>query len=153
MGHQLGSSTWVGLHAHTSLQPKCCLCCAQCPCTGLPCWGALQPVPALLPQPLLQPEWAFCGALGAALPANGVDELSLLCSGAPWGCRCSMLRTQGDRAFVEFLSDEIKEEEKRQKCKSLPKMSGSWELEVNGTEAKVVGKVAREKIIHCHFQH
>lgn len=64
-----------------------------------------------------------------------------------------MRPTQGDRAFVELLSDEIKEEERRQKHKSLPKVAGSWELEVNGTEAKVVGKVAREKIIHCHFQH
>ncbi|XP_008571683.1 PREDICTED: complement component 1 Q subcomponent-binding protein, mitochondrial [Galeopterus variegatus] len=52
----------------------------------------------------------------------------------------------GDKAFVEFLSDEIKEEKKIQKHKSLPKMSGGWELEVNGTEAKLVRKVAGEKI-------
>lgn len=51
----------------------------------------------------------------------------------------------GDKAFVEFLSDEIKEEKKIQKHKSLPKMSGGWELEVNGTEAKLVRKVAGEK--------
>lgn len=42
----------------------------------------------------------------------------------------------GDGAFLELLRDEIKEEEKRQKHKSLPKMSGSWELEVNGTGQK-----------------
>ncbi|EGV93951.1 complement component 1 Q subcomponent-binding protein, mitochondrial isoform X1 [Cricetulus griseus] len=52
----------------------------------------------------------------------------------------------GDKAFVEFLTDEIKEEKKIQKHKSLPKMSGNWELEVNGTEAKLSRKVAGEKI-------
>lgn len=41
-----------------------------------------------------------------------------------------------DRALVELLSDEIKEEEKKQKQKSFPKILGSWELEVNGTEPK-----------------
>jgi hypothetical protein len=51
----------------------------------------------------------------------------------------------GDKAFVEFLTDEIKEEKKIQKHKSLPKMSGDWELEVNGTEAKLLRKVAGEK--------
>ena len=53
--------------------------------------------------------------------------------------------TVGDKAFVEFLSDEIKEEKKIQKHGSLPKMSGGWELEVNGTEATLVRKVAGEK--------
>ena len=33
----------------------------------------------------------------------------------------------------EFLNDEVKEEKKIRKHKSLPKMSGGWELEVNGT--------------------
>lgn len=42
----------------------------------------------------------------------------------------------GDRALVELLSDAIKEEEKKQKQKSFPKILGSWELEVNGTEPK-----------------
>ncbi|XP_048962310.1 complement component 1 Q subcomponent-binding protein, mitochondrial-like [Canis lupus dingo] len=46
----------------------------------------------------------------------------------------------------EFLNDEVKEEKKIQKHKSLPKMSGGWELEVNGTEAKLLQKVAGEKI-------
>lgn len=53
--------------------------------------------------------------------------------------------TVGDKAFVEFLNDEIKEEKKIQKHGSLPKMSGGWELEVNGTEATLVRKVAGEK--------
>lgn len=51
----------------------------------------------------------------------------------------------GDKAFVEFLSDEIKEEKKIQKHKSLPKMSGGWDLEVNGTEAKLFRNVDGEK--------
>ena len=51
----------------------------------------------------------------------------------------------GDKAFSNFLSDEIKEEKKIQKNKSLPKMSGGWELEMNGTEAKMTRNVAGEK--------
>ncbi|XP_053425307.1 complement component 1 Q subcomponent-binding protein, mitochondrial [Nycticebus coucang] len=62
------------------------------------------------------------------------------------GCGCGALHTEGDKAFVEFLSDEIKEEKKIQKHTSLPKMSGGWELELNGTEAKLVRKVAGEQI-------
>ncbi|NWX51016.1 C1QBP protein, partial [Steatornis caripensis] len=52
----------------------------------------------------------------------------------------------GDKAFAQFLTDEIKEERKIQKHKSLPKISGGWELEVHGTEAKLVRKIAGEKI-------
>ncbi|XP_029784637.1 complement component 1 Q subcomponent-binding protein, mitochondrial, partial [Suricata suricatta] len=70
----------------------------------------------------------------------------LLLPRGPCGCGCGALHTQGDKAFVEFLNDEIKEEKKIQKHGSLPKMSGGWELEVNGTEAKLVRKVAGEKI-------
>ncbi|XP_042371801.1 complement component 1 Q subcomponent-binding protein, mitochondrial, partial [Plectropomus leopardus] len=51
-----------------------------------------------------------------------------------------------DKAFSDFLSDEIKEEKKIQKSKTLPKMSGGWELEMNGTEAKLTRSVAGEKI-------
>lgn len=51
----------------------------------------------------------------------------------------------GDKAFSDFLSDEIKEEKKIQKNKSLPKMSGGWELQMNGTEAKLTRSVAGEK--------
>ncbi|KAF7244480.1 Complement component 1 Q subcomponent-binding protein, mitochondrial [Varanus komodoensis] len=50
----------------------------------------------------------------------------------------------GDKAFAEFLTDEIKEEKKIQKHKSLPKLSGGWELDVQGTEAKLTRKVAGE---------
>lgn len=52
---------------------------------------------------------------------------------------------KGDKAFGAFLSDEIKEEMKIQKNKTLPKMSGGWELEMNGTEAKLARNVAGEK--------
>lgn len=51
----------------------------------------------------------------------------------------------GDKAFVEFLSEEIKEEKKIQKSKALPKMSGGWELELNGTEAKLTRSISGEK--------
>lgn len=61
-------------------------------------------------------------------------------------CGCGGLHTEGDKAFGDFLSDEIKEERKIQKSKSLPKMSGGWELEMNGTEAKLTRNVAGEKV-------
>lgn len=51
----------------------------------------------------------------------------------------------GDKAFGDFLSDEIKEERKIQKNKSLPKMSGGWDLEMNGTEAKLIRTISGEK--------
>ncbi|MEQ2307913.1 Complement component 1 Q subcomponent-binding protein, mitochondrial [Ameca splendens] len=62
-------------------------------------------------------------------------------------CGCGGLHTEGDKAFGEFLLDEIKEEKKIQKNKALPKMSGGWELEMNGTEAKLTRQVSGEKII------
>lgn len=55
------------------------------------------------------------------------------------------LSSSGDKAFAEFLTDEIKEEKKIQKNKSLPKMSGGWELELNGTEAKLIRSLSGEK--------
>uniref|UniRef100_A0A3B5L9J3 Complement component 1 Q subcomponent-binding protein, mitochondrial n=1 Tax=Xiphophorus couchianus TaxID=32473 RepID=A0A3B5L9J3_9TELE len=61
-------------------------------------------------------------------------------------CGCGGLHTEGDKAFGDFLSDEIKEEKKIQKNKSLPKMSGGWELEMNGTEAKLTKQLSGEKI-------
>ncbi|XP_052454523.1 complement component 1 Q subcomponent-binding protein, mitochondrial isoform X1 [Carassius gibelio] len=61
-------------------------------------------------------------------------------------CGCGSLHTEGDKAFAEFLTDEIKEEKKIQKDKSLPKMSGGWELELNGTEAKLNRSLSGEKI-------
>lgn len=61
-------------------------------------------------------------------------------------CGCGALHTEGDKAFGDFLSDEIKEERKIQKSKTLPKMSGGWELESNGAEVKLVRSVSGEKI-------
>lgn len=51
----------------------------------------------------------------------------------------------GDKAFAEFLSDEINEEKKIKKHQSLPKMSGGWDIERNGTEAKLIRTLAGEK--------
>merc|ERR1719268_258578 len=56
-------------------------------------------------------------------------------------CGCGGLHTEGDKAFGEFLFDEIKEEKKIQKSKTLPKMSGGWEVEMNGTEVKLTWNV------------
>jgi len=61
-------------------------------------------------------------------------------------CGCGGLHTEGDKAFGDFLSDEIKEEKKLQKSKSLPKMSGGWDLEMNGTEAKLTRSISGEKV-------
>ncbi|XP_015989221.2 complement component 1 Q subcomponent-binding protein, mitochondrial [Rousettus aegyptiacus] len=99
-------------------------------------------------RPLLQPMPRPCirpfGLL--SVRAGSARRPSLLRPREPCACGCSELHTEGDKAFVEFLNDEIKEEKKIQKHKSLPKMSGGWELEVNGTEAKLVRNVAGEKI-------
>lgn len=62
-------------------------------------------------------------------------------------CGCGGLHTEGDKAFGDFLTDEIKEEKKIQKSKTLPKMSGGWELEMNGTEAKLTRFVSSDKVI------
>ncbi|XP_037543519.1 complement component 1 Q subcomponent-binding protein, mitochondrial [Nematolebias whitei] len=61
-------------------------------------------------------------------------------------CGCGGLHTEGDKAFGDFLSDEIAEEKKIQKKQTLPKMSGGWELELNGTEAKLSKHVSGEKV-------
>lgn len=61
-------------------------------------------------------------------------------------CGCGGLHTDGDKAFGDFLSDEIKEEKKIQKNKALPKMSGGWDLEMTGTEAKLVRFVSGDKV-------
>lgn len=74
---------------------------------------------------------------GLLSSSRGIPSLS---------CGCGGLHTEGDKAFVEFLSDEIKEERKIQKHKSLPKMSGGWELELSGTEAKLSRKTSGEKV-------
>uniref|UniRef100_A0A1A8SLC4 Complement component 1 Q subcomponent-binding protein, mitochondrial n=1 Tax=Nothobranchius rachovii TaxID=451742 RepID=A0A1A8SLC4_9TELE len=61
-------------------------------------------------------------------------------------CGCEGLHTEGDKAFGDFLSDEIKEEKVIQKNKSLPKMTGGWEMEMNGTEAKLTKHASGDKI-------
>ncbi|XP_065551257.1 complement component 1 Q subcomponent-binding protein, mitochondrial [Lathamus discolor] len=96
---------------------------------------SLPPPPGSAP-PLARSLWP----LGPALlrPRRGSA------GGVP--CGCGGLHTEGDKAFAQFLSDEIKEERKIQKHKALPKVSGGWELEVHGTEARLVRKVAGEKI-------
>lgn len=61
-------------------------------------------------------------------------------------CGCEGLHTEGDKAFSDFLSDEIKEEKKIQKNKTLPKMSGGWELKMNGTEAKLTRFISGDEV-------
>uniref|UniRef100_A0A2K6EVU7 Complement component 1 Q subcomponent-binding protein, mitochondrial n=1 Tax=Propithecus coquereli TaxID=379532 RepID=A0A2K6EVU7_PROCO len=107
--------------------------------------GALGPAVAGLratapPHPSTPPPPTRCASPGS------VRRPGLLRPPGPCPCGCGALHTEGDKAFVEFLSDEIKKEEKIQKHKFLPKMSGGWELEANGTEAKLVQKVTGEKI-------
>ncbi|KAF7206599.1 complement component 1 Q subcomponent-binding protein, mitochondrial [Nothobranchius furzeri] len=61
-------------------------------------------------------------------------------------CGCEGLHTEGDKAFGDFLSDEIKEEKVIQKNKSLPKMTGGWEVGMNGTEVKLTKHASGDKI-------
>ncbi|XP_054611900.1 complement component 1 Q subcomponent-binding protein, mitochondrial isoform X2 [Dunckerocampus dactyliophorus] len=61
-------------------------------------------------------------------------------------CGCGGLHTEGDKAFGQFLFDEIKEEKKIQKSETLPKMSGGWQLTLDGTEAQLTKHAAAEKI-------
>ncbi|KAK6475408.1 complement component 1 Q subcomponent-binding protein [Huso huso] len=95
-------------------------------------------------RPFTRSIWMLCssGSSSGSRPgllssSRGIPSLS---------CGCGGLHTEGDKAFVEFLSDEVKEERKIQKHKSLPKMSGEWELELNGTEAKLSRKTSGEKV-------
>ncbi|OBS78520.1 hypothetical protein A6R68_19076 [Neotoma lepida] len=115
---------------------------------GAAATGLRAAVPASPLRQLLQPAPRPClrpfGLL--SVRAGSERRSGLLQPPAPCSCGCGALHTEGDKAFVEFLTDEIKEEKKIQKHKSLPKMSGDWELEVNGTEAKLLRKVAGEKI-------
>ncbi|XP_056664065.1 complement component 1 Q subcomponent-binding protein, mitochondrial isoform X2 [Monodelphis domestica] len=109
--------------------------------------------PAALP--VLRPAVAATRAFGALLgggsagaPGPALPHLLQPRRRAPGlcSCTCGGLHTEGDKAFAEFLMDEIKEERKIQKHKSLPKMSGDWELGVQGTEAKLVRRLAGERI-------
>ncbi|XP_031208979.1 complement component 1 Q subcomponent-binding protein, mitochondrial [Mastomys coucha] len=111
--------------------------------TGLRAAIPASPLRHLL-QPALRPCLRPFGLL--SVRAGSARRSGLLQPPVPCSCGCGSLHTEGDKAFVEFLTDEIKEEKKIQKHKSLPKMSGDWELEVNGTEAKLLRKVAGEKI-------
>ncbi|XP_005284528.2 complement component 1 Q subcomponent-binding protein, mitochondrial [Chrysemys picta bellii] len=125
--------------------------------------AALRPLPQRVPpSPLLRPAALLCDARPpAARPftrslwllsgdAAGTQRPGLLrpqrASPASVSCGCGGLHTEGDKTFAEFLRAEIKEEEKIRKHKSLPKMSGGWELEVHGTEAKLLRKIAGERI-------
>ncbi|XP_067864023.1 complement component 1 Q subcomponent-binding protein, mitochondrial isoform X2 [Heptranchias perlo] len=92
---------------------------------------------------LTRSMWLLCrsgprrGALGSIRPLNGLS------------CGCGALHTEGDKAFAEFLTDEIKEEMKIQKSSKLPTVSGGWAIGLNGTEAKLVRKVDGEKVTVC----
>ncbi|XP_032072504.1 complement component 1 Q subcomponent-binding protein, mitochondrial [Thamnophis elegans] len=103
--------------------------------------GAHRPAAAALAvaaRPFTRSLWVLRGS-GKGLPG--------LLRGSPSvSCNCGGLHTEGDKAFTEFLNDEIQEEKKIQKHKSLPKMSGGWELDIHGTEAKLTRKVAGETI-------
>nr|XP_033777307.1 complement component 1 Q subcomponent-binding protein, mitochondrial [Geotrypetes seraphini] len=112
--------------------------------------------PAL--EQLLQPGLA-AGSLAVVRPfTRGLWMLSgssrgsssrspfLYCRQSLPTCGCGGLHTEGDKALSEFLADEIKEEKKTQKDNSLPKIYGGWELEIHGTEAKLVKKIPGEKI-------
>ncbi|XP_069741121.1 complement component 1 Q subcomponent-binding protein, mitochondrial [Narcine bancroftii] len=114
----------------------------------------------------LPPAVAFlqrqaCGGSSSIIPgARGLARsIWLLCSsgrrpgaqvsGRPLigaSCGCGALHTEGDKVFAEFLIDEIKEEKKIQKSTTLPKVSGGWEISLNGTEAKLVRKVEDERV-------
>nr|XP_005988633.1 PREDICTED: complement component 1 Q subcomponent-binding protein, mitochondrial isoform X1 [Latimeria chalumnae] len=108
----------------------------------------LRPVLCAPSRPFTRSLWMLCSNNSGG--SSSVQRPAFLASkGLPSvSCCCGGLHTEGlgDKAFSEFLSDEISEEKKIQKHKSLPKMSGGWELEVNGTEAKLVRKIAGEKI-------
>ncbi|XP_078535823.1 complement component 1 Q subcomponent-binding protein, mitochondrial [Lissotriton helveticus] len=113
---------------------------------------AMRPLEPLLPRMALGaagPTRPFTRSLWLLGSASTPQRPGLLHSqrGLPSvSCGCGGLHTEGDKAFAEFLTDEIKEEAKIQKHKALPKMSGGWELELNGTEAKLVRKISGENI-------
>ncbi|KAF7688629.1 complement component 1 Q subcomponent-binding protein, mitochondrial [Silurus meridionalis] len=98
------------------------------------------PTSATTARPFTRSIWMMC--------SGGADRRATLLASKHTlpSCGCGGLHTEGDKAFVEFLSDEIKEEKKIQKTKTLPKMSGGWELELNGTEAKLTRDLSGEKV-------
>ncbi|XP_038669566.1 complement component 1 Q subcomponent-binding protein, mitochondrial isoform X2 [Scyliorhinus canicula] len=102
----------------------------------LPAAGASAGTPGI--RGLTRSMWLLCssgrGPLSSSRRLNGLS------------CSCGALHTEGDKAFAEFLTDEIQEEKKIQKSSNLPKMSGGWEVGLNGTEAKLIRKVDGEKV-------
>ncbi|KAJ7308906.1 hypothetical protein JRQ81_008182 [Phrynocephalus forsythii] len=98
------------------------------------------PAAAAIARPFTRSLWVLRGE------SHGLGSGGLLRGSPSVSCSCGGLHTEGDKAFAEFLTDEIKEEKKIQKHKALPKMSGGWELQVHGTEAKLARKVAGETI-------
>ncbi|XP_016136103.1 complement component 1 Q subcomponent-binding protein, mitochondrial isoform X2 [Sinocyclocheilus grahami] len=107
--------------------------------------------PAASVSPALRLSSAFTRSiwsLSHSGPASGSRPRLLTATRAlpTVSCGCGSLHTEGDKAFAEFLTDEIKEEKKIQKNKSLPQMSGGWELELNGTEAKLIRSLSGEKV-------
>uniref|UniRef100_A0A8C8SE83 Complement component 1 Q subcomponent-binding protein, mitochondrial n=1 Tax=Pelusios castaneus TaxID=367368 RepID=A0A8C8SE83_9SAUR len=126
--------------------------------------STLRPLPpSFLPFPLLRPAALLCAprppAAARAFTRNiwllsgdaaGTHRPGILrpqrVSPAGLSCGCGGLHTEGDKAFVNFLSDEINVEKKIQNNKSLPKMSGGWAIEVHGAQAKLLRKIAGETI-------
>ncbi|XP_026528214.1 complement component 1 Q subcomponent-binding protein, mitochondrial [Notechis scutatus] len=94
---------------------------------------------AVTARPFTRSLWVLRGS-GKGLPVLLRGSLPSV------SCNRGGLHTEGDKAFTEFLNDEIKEEKKIQKHKSLPKMSGGWELDIHGTEAKLTRKMAGETV-------
>ncbi|XP_028839298.1 complement component 1 Q subcomponent-binding protein, mitochondrial [Denticeps clupeoides] len=90
-------------------------------------------------RPFTRSIWMMCGGDRPALLGSRAALPSV-------SCGCGGLHTEGDKAFGEFLKDEIKEEKKIQKNQALPKMSGGWELELNGTEAKLTQSLSGDKV-------
>lgn len=106
--------------------------------------SAISPAPRLS-RTFSRSIWSLSGSSGAS--SGSRPRLLTATRALPTlSCGCGSLHTEGDKAFAEFLSDEIKEEKKIQKNASLPKMSGGWELELNGTEAKLIRSLAGEKV-------
>ncbi|XP_043094205.1 complement component 1 Q subcomponent-binding protein, mitochondrial isoform X2 [Puntigrus tetrazona] len=111
--------------------------------------GSAPPAPAV--RPALRLSRAFTRSVwslsrSGAAPGSRPKLLAATRALPTVSCGCGSLHTEGDKAFAEFLTDEIKEEKKIQKNKSLPKMSGGWELELNGTEAKLSRSLSGEKV-------
>ncbi|XP_077079047.1 complement component 1 Q subcomponent-binding protein, mitochondrial isoform X1 [Siphateles boraxobius] len=106
---------------------------------------AIRPAPRLS-RTFSRSIWSLSGSSSGASSGSRPRLLTATRALPTLSCGCGSLHTEGDKAFAEFLADEIKEEKKIQKNASLPKMSGGWELELNGTEAKLIRMLAGEKV-------